>query len=357
MATRAATLLFVVAMVVVVRSSEAKLTPEFYHRSCPQIHHIVRTEVVKAVAAEARIAASLVRLHFHDCFVRGCDGSLLLDNTTTGYVSEKYALANLNSARGFEVIDTIKAALEQACPQTVSCADILAIASRDSAVAAGLVPPYPVFFGRRDGFPTEGNASVELANAFLPSPNFTYAQLKENFANVSLNERDLVALSGAHTIGRVNCAIIQRFSLSNNLQTNAEFRNFLNSSAICPLGSEIPLDPTQPFDNLTFRLTDLDLRTPDKFDGQYYQNLRRGEGMIPSDQTLQDTPGVNQAWVADFAFNRHHFFHQFAISTIKMGNIKPLEGDQGEIRLNCRRQNPSSPSLDEDQSSSRIATQ
>lgn len=67
MAIRASLLFVVVAMVAL--ASEAKLTPKFYHRSCPQIHQIVRTEVVKAVAAEARIAASLVRLHFHDCFV------------------------------------------------------------------------------------------------------------------------------------------------------------------------------------------------------------------------------------------------------------------------------------------------
>lgn len=59
------------------------------------------------------------------------------------------------------------------------------------------MPPYPVFFGRRDGFPTTGFASVDLADLRLPSPNFTYAQLKENFANVTLNERDLVALSGS----------------------------------------------------------------------------------------------------------------------------------------------------------------
>lgn len=79
----------------------------------------------------ARLIESLT---YRPCEWRqGCDGSILLDNTTD-YVSEKEVLANKNSARGFDVIDLIKAALEDACPQTVSCADILALASRDSAV-------------------------------------------------------------------------------------------------------------------------------------------------------------------------------------------------------------------------------
>lgn len=65
--------------------------------------------------------------------MQGCDASVLLDDSAT-IVSEKNSLPNRNSLRGFEVIDEIKAKLEEVCPQTVSCADIVALAARDSTV-------------------------------------------------------------------------------------------------------------------------------------------------------------------------------------------------------------------------------
>lgn len=46
------------------------LYPQFYDLSCSQAQHIVKTIVAKAIAKEARMAASLLRLHFHDCFVK-----------------------------------------------------------------------------------------------------------------------------------------------------------------------------------------------------------------------------------------------------------------------------------------------
>ena len=46
------------------------LFPQFYDHSCPRVKEIVRSVVAQAVARETRMAASLVRLHFHDCFVQ-----------------------------------------------------------------------------------------------------------------------------------------------------------------------------------------------------------------------------------------------------------------------------------------------
>jgi peroxidase len=62
---------------------------------------------------------------------QGCDASVLLDSVE-GMTSEKLAGPNVNSLRGFEVIDKIKYLLEEECPLTVSCADILAMAARDA---------------------------------------------------------------------------------------------------------------------------------------------------------------------------------------------------------------------------------
>ena len=50
-------------------TSTAPLTASFYKQSCPQLPTIVSGIVAQAVAKEARMAASLLRLHFHDCFV------------------------------------------------------------------------------------------------------------------------------------------------------------------------------------------------------------------------------------------------------------------------------------------------
>ena len=51
-------------------SGRGGLFPQFYDHSCPKAKEIVHSIVAQAVARETRMAASLVRLHFHDCFVK-----------------------------------------------------------------------------------------------------------------------------------------------------------------------------------------------------------------------------------------------------------------------------------------------
>ncbi|KAJ8471170.1 hypothetical protein OPV22_025513 [Ensete ventricosum] len=169
-----------------------KLSSTFYASSCSNVSAVVRNVVQQAQNSDVRIVASLLRLHFHDCFVNGCDGSILLDNSDS-IQSEKDALPNKNSVRGFDVVDDIKTAVENVCPGVVSCADILALAAEASVDLAG-GPTWVVLLGRRDGT----TANPTAANN-MPSPLDDLDTLKQKFSDVGLDDTDLVALSGAHT--------------------------------------------------------------------------------------------------------------------------------------------------------------
>ena len=66
--------------------------------------------------------------------LQGCDGSVLLNFTSsTKNQTEKVAVPN-QTLRGFSFIDGVKKALEAECPGVVSCADIVALVARDSVV-------------------------------------------------------------------------------------------------------------------------------------------------------------------------------------------------------------------------------
>ncbi|KAK9094569.1 hypothetical protein Scep_026038 [Stephania cephalantha] len=123
---------FLMALVLVILLASDKgstsLFVDFYKESCSVVEEIVKHNVDVALLKDPRMAASLLHLHFHDCFVKGCDSSILLD-THRHVVSEKQAGPNLNTVRGFDVIEKIKVIIEEACQQTVSCIDILALAS------------------------------------------------------------------------------------------------------------------------------------------------------------------------------------------------------------------------------------
>ncbi|XP_047317151.1 peroxidase 72-like [Impatiens glandulifera] len=301
------------------------LYPQFYDHSCPNALEIVKHIVAKAVAKDPRMAASLLRLHFHDCFVKGCDASVLLDSTGS-LISEKRSNPNRNSIRGFEVVDEIKYALERECPHTVSCADILAIAARDSTILAG-GPSWEVPLGRRDS----KGASLSGSNNNIPAPNNTFQTILTKFKLQGLNIVDMVALSGSHTIGNSRCTSFRQRLY--NQTGNGQPDYSLDQTFAAQLRGRCPRSGGDQ--NLFF----LDHVSPFKFDNSYFKNLLAYKGLLSSDQILLTKSEQSMELVKTYAYNNDLFLHQFALSMVKMGNISPLTGPKGEIRKNCRKIN------------------
>jgi peroxidase len=297
--------------------ASAQLSTGFYSSSCPGMPGAVKSAVQSAVAKEPRMGASILRLFFHDCFVNGCDGSVLLDDSST-LTGEKNAGPNVNSLRGFEVIDAIKSRVDAACnPGTVSCADILAVAARDGVNLLG-GPTWAVPLGRRDARTTTQAA----ANSNLPSPSSSAATLISAFASKGLDSRDMVALSGAHTIGAARCASF-RSRVYNDTNINAGFAT--RRRQVCGPqsgGTDGNLAPLDAFSSV-------------RFDNGYYRNLLSRFGLLHSDQELFNGGPVDSI-AQQYAGNGGAFSADFVTAMIKMGNISPLTGSNGEIRNNCR---------------------
>ncbi|KAL8549678.1 hypothetical protein ACS0TY_008498 [Phlomoides rotata] len=312
------TLLPILCMLLLVHNMircEAQLSSTFYATTCPTATTIIRNSIRRAVSAERRMAASLVRLHFHDCFVQGCDASILLDETST-IQSEKTAFPNVNSVRGFEVIEAAKLEVERACPGVVSCADILTLAARDAAVAVGATS-WNVRLGRRDST----TASRSQANSDLPPPTATLAALTLAFSNKGLTPAEMVALSGAHTLGQAACSSFRARIYSNGTNIDAGFASTRRRG--CPqTGGDTNLAP-------------LDLVTPNSFDNNYFRNLVSRRGLLQSDQVLLSAAPTNTI-VTSYSTNPRLFASDFGNAMIKMGEITPLQlGQNGIIRRVC----------------------
>ncbi|CAN4089726.1 unnamed protein product [Withania somnifera] len=282
--------------------------------------------MAKIQRRDVRAGAKIIRLHFHDCFVNGCDGSILLENAT-GIISEKDAIPN-RGAGGFDIVDEIKTALENACPGIVSCADILALASEIGVVLAG-GPSWNVPLGRRDSL----TANKTGAESDIPSPFENLTVLLPQFTNKGLDLTDLVALSGAHSFGRARCTTFNQrlFNFSGSGRPDPTIEpNFLQTlQRLCPQGV-----------NGSNIFTNLDKSTPDEFDNYYFTNLKNHQGLLQTDQILFSTSGSNTiSLVNNYANNQHKFFDDFVCSMIKLGNIGVLTGTKGEIRRDCKRNN------------------
>ncbi|CAK9199229.1 unnamed protein product [Sphagnum troendelagicum] len=315
-------------------ATPAGLSEDFYAESCPEVFDIVAAGVALGTLTDIRLPASLLRVNFHDCWIGGCDASLSLDNTTTIF-SEKFAAPNNNSIRGFNVLDAIKATLETVCPQTVSCADIVTIAARDSVALAG-GQGWPVVLGRRDSLTSHFNQSASNGPDGLPSPFVNLSTTIANFAFRNFSATEMVTLSGSHTFGRARCAVVTpRFTNTKPFLLN-------DTNVIDPKLKAQLLKHCANASDPNLVINNLDQTTPNTFDNKYYTNLVKELGVLHTDQNLFSAQGANTGLVKLYGQKQNLFFSAFAEGMIKMQNLGPLTGTQGQIRLQCGKVNPSS---------------
>ncbi|KAH7680959.1 Class I peroxidase protein [Dioscorea alata] len=309
--------------------SDAQPTPvsglsyTFYKSTCPKLESIIRNQLKKDFNTNISLAAGLLRLHFHDCFVQGCDASVLLDGSASG-PGEQEAPPNLTLQQAaFKAINDLRALIDAQCGKVVSCADVVAIAARDSVALSG-GPDYKVPLGRRDSL---NFATQNATNANLPPPTSNVSFLITTLANLGLDTTDLVTLSGGHTIGRAHCqSFTNRLYPTQDTNMDKTFAN--NLKLTCPA-------------NDTANTTVNDIRTPNTFDNKYYVDLMNRQGLFTSDQGLY-SDSRTKSLILTFAVNQTAFFEQFALSMVKMGQLSVLTGSQGEIRTNCSARNSGS---------------
>ncbi|XP_052163860.1 peroxidase 2-like [Oryza glaberrima] len=311
--------MWVACVLAMAAACQGRLRVGYYKRKCAPAEYVVRAVVGNAVRQNPGVGAGIVRMFFHDCFVQGCDASVLLDPTAANPQPEKLGPPNFPSLRGFEVIDAAKAAVEKACPGVVSCADIIAFAARDASFfLSGGGISYRIPAGRLDG-------RVSLANetlAFLPPPVFNLTQLVASFQAKGLDADDMVTLSGAHTIGRSHCS-----SFADRLSPPSD----MDPGLAAALRSKCPASPNFTDDATVAQ----DAVTPDRMDRQYYRNVLDRKVLFDSDAALLASRQT-AAMVARNAAARGRWERRFARAMVKMGGIEVKTAANGEIRRMCR---------------------
>ncbi|XBI96941.1 hypothetical protein VPH35_033156 [Triticum aestivum] len=198
------------------------LTADYHDASCPDLWGIVRTAVVEALQGDLTIAADLLRMFFHDCFLQ------------SGGQTYHVPLGRLNSFK-----------------------------------------PAPLRF-------------VEE----LPPPPSALTSLAA-FSSRNLNKKDLVVLSGVHTIGKARCTTF------GNRLPNSNSDDFVHKLQ----------------DNCTadaHRCQDVDVTTPARFDNKCYINVKEGKGMLISDVQLLINI-TTRGYVNDFVDNEWWLWNQFSV--------------------------------------------
>ncbi|KAI7742524.1 hypothetical protein M8C21_001566, partial [Ambrosia artemisiifolia] len=231
----------------------------FYEKTCPKVEAIVQNVIADKISLAPSLAAPLLRMHFHDCFVR------------------------------------IKG------------------------------PYWPVPLGRRDG-----RVSIASESLTMPSPFDDITRLKAQFAAKGLSVKDLVVLSGGHTVGTSHClgVAVRIYNFTGKGDTDPS----LDSDYIPYLKSKC-----KPTDTTT--LIEMDPGSFRTFDENYYTNVLKRRGLFVSDAALLNDYETSAYVKLQAQSKGSTFLKDFQESMVKMGQIGVLTGDAGEIRRYCNKIN------------------
>ncbi|KAJ4717937.1 Peroxidase [Melia azedarach] len=297
---------------------ESQLQLNYYTQSCPKAEEIIKQQVINLYNKHGNTAVSWVRNLFHDCVVKSCDASLLL-KSVKGMESEQASERSFGM-RNFKYVDTIKEALENECPMTVSCADIVALSARDGIEMLG-GPHIEMKTGRRD---SKESYLTEVEN-LIPNHNDSISTVLSIFQSIGIDVEGTVALLGAHSVGRVHCInLVHRLYPTVDPTLNPEYAEYLKGR--CPT-------PNPPPKAVLYARNDRE--TPMILDNNYYKNLLNNKGLLLVDQELASDPRT-APFVEKMAADNGYFHEQFSRAVTLLSENNPLTGDQGEIRKDCR---------------------
>jgi len=303
--------------------SSAKLNVDYYKQTCPDFDKIVRENIFNKQSASPATAPGLLRLFFHDCITDGCDASILVSSTAYNPHAEKDAEPNLSlSGDAYDIVNKIKNALEIACPGVVSCSDIVAQATRDLVKMVG-GPFYPVRLGRKDSRVSDGSRTEKA----LPTTKMTMDDIISKFTVKNFTIKEMVALTGAHTIGFTHCKEFSNriFNYSKTSETDPTLHPKL-AKGLRDVCKNYTTDPNMAAFN--------DVRSPGKFDNAYYQNVLKGLGLLRTDAMLGSDPRTRPI-VELYAKDEQAFFQDFARAMEKVSVLGVKTGKQGEVRNRC----------------------
>uniref|UniRef100_A0A803KVE8 Peroxidase n=1 Tax=Chenopodium quinoa TaxID=63459 RepID=A0A803KVE8_CHEQI len=294
----------------------------FYKGLCPNklvdIEAALTTKVQEHFRKDPSILPALLRMQFHDCFVHGCDASILIN----GLSSEKTAGPNL-SVRGYDLIDALKDIAEAQCPGVVSCADIIAIATKE-VLRMGGGPNYSIQTGRRDGLISRAQ------DVNLPSPFLTVSETISAFNAKKFTTEEIVILLGCHTVGVSSCGFFQDRLYQGTTQFDPIMDPTLRKQLmpICPKGTTA--------NNSTF--LDQNSQSSNIVDNSFFVQILEQRGILPIDQSLARDPKT-VSFVKQFAQSASLFNSKLASAMVKLQALDVLTGSQGEIRKTCNRFN------------------